>query len=217
MRVGSVAVVVALVVAASSLAEPTASQARQARPACAAIAQIGDSLTVPIAGALRAAYHRLGWGDVRVDAHGGRAIIERLSGDVNGLSVVARLRESGFHGCWVVALGTNDAANVAIGAVPGARTRIERMLDAIGNEPVLWVDVALVNNKGAYTRAAAGAFNTALRARVSGHSKARVFAWSTVVQRSWFGPDGVHYTSRGSLNFTAYLAAAVKANFAASM
>ena len=32
-----------------------------------------------------------------------------------------RIRRSGFEGCWVVALGTNDAANVAVGSASGQR------------------------------------------------------------------------------------------------
>jgi hypothetical protein len=112
-----------------------------------------------------------------------------------------------------VALGTNDAANIALGATPGPQTRIERLLDAIGDEPVLWVDVALVNRRGAYTRTAASAFNVALRKVASRHANTRVYAWSQVVQRSWFGADGVHYTSSGCRHFWTSVSAAVGATF----
>ncbi|MDW3213261.1 MAG: hypothetical protein R8G01_04630 [Ilumatobacteraceae bacterium] len=46
-----------------------------------------------------------------------------------------------FRGCWVVMIGTNDAANIAAGAALSAEERILRLLFVFGDEPVLrWSD-----------------------------------------------------------------------------
>ena len=45
----------------------------------------------------------------------------------------------GYHGCWVIALGTNDTADVYVGSNVDLAERIRRMMSVIGNEPVLWV------------------------------------------------------------------------------
>ncbi len=50
---------------------------------------------------------------LRLESSGGRSVIEHLDGQEDGEVVAKRIRKSGFHGCWVIALGTNDAANVA--------------------------------------------------------------------------------------------------------
>ena len=45
-----------------------------------------------------------------------------------------------IDGCWVMMVGTNDAANIAAGANASAEQRIRSMMDVIGGDPVLWVD-----------------------------------------------------------------------------
>ena len=51
----------------------------------------------------------------------------------------------------MVALGTNDAANVAVGSGYGYSERIDRMMEIIGDDPVLWVDVkTLTDRAGPY-------------------------------------------------------------------
>ena len=60
--------------------------------------------------------------DVRLDISGGRSVVEHLDGQEGGEEAARRLRRQGFHGCWVIALGTNDAANVDA----GSRLRLQR-------------------------------------------------------------------------------------------
>ena len=90
---------------------------------------------------LDAQYAAVGVGDFRNEISGARSIVERLTGQLNADEVAQQLRASGYHGCWVLALGTTDAANIAVGSRVSAAQRIDRMMAVIGDDPVLWVDV----------------------------------------------------------------------------
>ena len=81
---------------------------------------------------------------------GGRSIVETIGGEENAFDTVVRLREMGYQGCWVVTIGTNDAANVSIGGVPDLTTRLDRMMFLFGSEPVLWVDAVTRLDEGPY-------------------------------------------------------------------
>ena len=47
----------------------------------------------------------------------------------------------GYRGCWVIALGTNDTADVYVGSNVSLAALLNRMMSVIGNQPVLWVNV----------------------------------------------------------------------------
>ena len=76
-----------------------------------------------------------------MEVQGARSIEERFEGEPNAQEVAEAWKAEGFKGCWVLALGTNEAANVAAGSTVGVRERIEKMMAIIGDEPVLWVNV----------------------------------------------------------------------------
>ena len=90
----------------------------------------GDELT------LEQRYRDAGVSVVYPDNDGARAIIEHLDSDPNALEVAQAVRDNGFHGCWVLMVGTNDAANIAVGANVSAEARIRRLLDVIAGDPV---------------------------------------------------------------------------------
>jgi hypothetical protein len=48
----------------------------------------------------------------------------------------------------VLALGTNEAANVFVGSAVGEMERIELMMSTIGEEPVMWVNARSLVEKG---------------------------------------------------------------------
>ena len=117
---------------------------------CRSVVHIGDSLSVGLVSAAlipdEEMQHRrpvppVGVPDVRLEISGARSVIEHLDGQLAGEEVARRLRRNGFEGCWVVALGTNDAANVAVGSGHGYSDRIDRMMAIIGDDPVVWVDI----------------------------------------------------------------------------
>ena len=214
---------------AAALAVPLAGSVGATVPAepqtsCLAIAHIGDSISAGMESPthladedlrLRARYEGIGATDVRFDISGARSVVEHLAGQRNGAEAARRLRDEGFAGCWVVALGTNDAANVAVGSGYGYSERIDRMMEIIGDDPVVWVDVATRTEQGPYARGNMRRFNTALAKAHARYPAMRVFGWSDVVADEWFLPDGIHYTSDGSAYGAALIAAAVAEAFPA--
>ena len=187
--------------------------APRASTSCTAIAHIGDSISV---GMSDEPYERIGARDVRLDVSGARSAIERHEGRPNAVEAAEDLREDGFDGCWVIAIGTNDAANVAAGSSYGASERIDRVMEIVGDDPVLWVDAKTTTDKGFYADENMRLFNQALAKAHARHPTLEVFRWSEVALSSWFSPDGIHYTSTGYARRAALIAAAVAEAFPAS-
>jgi hypothetical protein len=194
------------------------------RTSCTSVVHIGDSTSIGLMSpvfladpALRidAQYARVGVTDFRNEISGARSTEERLQGQENALEVAARERAGGYHGCWVVALGTTDAANIAAGARLAAPARIDRMLAAIGDEPVLWVDVKTLRAKGPWSNPHMSAWNADLVAATARHPNLRVYDWAAVVQDAWFQRDGIHYTSAGYAERAHLIADALAAAFPA--
>ena len=105
--------------------------------------------------------------------------------------------EEGFDGCWVIAMGTNEAANVAAGSTVGYDERIDSMMSVIGDEPALWVNVRSLVTSGPYAAANMAAWNAALLAACDRYRNMRVFDWASAVRDEWFIPDGIHFTTPG--------------------
>jgi hypothetical protein len=194
----------------------------QPQTSCLSVAQIGDSLSVgldsPSLGPdarISARYADVGVRTLRFDASGGRSVIEDIDNQEGGEGVARRISDSGFDGCWVIALGTNDAADVDAGSPYGYSERIDRMMAIIGDHPVLWVDVKTIRNSGYYAAAHMRLFDQALAKAHARYPDLRVYAWSDVVADEWFVPDGIHYDTEGSTERAARLATALAAAFPA--
>ena len=155
----------------------------------------------------------IGVTDLRVEVSGGRSIVETLSGQENAADVVGRLRDTGFSGCWVIAVGTNDAANIAAGAARQADERIVAMMAAIGADRVLWIDAATVAESGFWASPNIVAWNGFLAAAVGSYPNLRIAPWSRIVRPEWFESDGIHPNAAGSAGRVEFVAAAVLANF----
>lgn len=126
-----------------------------------------------------------------------RAIIETFEGHPSGAMVAQAQIAQGFHGCWILALGTNEVDN-ASGGGPGFQTRIHRMMSIIGQQPVMWVDaITLVPPGGGYSEAGMERWNEAMLSDCASYPMMRVFDWSAYAQQRWFIPDGIHYYSPG--------------------
>ena len=129
---------------------------------------------------------------------GARAIIERYKGEPSGINIVTKYVAQGFRGCWVIALGNNDAANISIGARPGAEDRIDLVLNKIGDQPVLWVNTLTLVTQGPNDVSNMRAWNASLKQACTRHSNLRVYDWASEVQPDWFTPtDKIHYTTPG--------------------
>jgi hypothetical protein len=144
-----------------------------------------------------ARYEDVGVRTVRTDISGGRSIVEALPGQVNGYDAARGLVRGGYVGCWVLALGTDDTADVSAGSQTGLATRIGRMMSAARGEPVMWVNVKTLVASGPYAESAMLRWNAALLRACARYPNMRVFDWAAVVRRKWFISDGIHYSSAG--------------------
>ncbi|HEY1619030.1 MAG TPA: SGNH/GDSL hydrolase family protein [Streptosporangiaceae bacterium] len=173
---------------------------------CRSVAHIGDStsvdLTSPVtvpdpAHRLPAQYADVGVQHLRLSASGGRSIVETLPGQVNGYDVARDWWHAGYRSCWVFALGTNDAANVAAGSAIGLTARIDKMMSVAHGEPVLWVNTTTLLSSGPWSQANERAWDHALDAALARYPNMRVLNWAAIAKPGWFLADGIHYTEVG--------------------
>jgi lysophospholipase L1-like esterase len=151
-----------------------------------------------------------------MEIQGATSIVETLSGEQNAYQVAQSLINQGYNGCWVIALGTNDTADVYVGSNVSMAARIQRMMSLLGNQPVLWVNVTSLLNSGPYSEANMQQWNQALVQACPQYPSMRVFDWASVAQPSWFISDGIHYNSTGSAARAAAIANALAQGFPAS-
>jgi peptidoglycan/LPS O-acetylase OafA/YrhL len=135
--------------------------------------------------------------DTIPEISGGRSIVETLNGDPNAASVAQQQVSSGYRGCWILALGTNDVADVAVGSNVGLVARIARMMSITGSQPVLWIDAITLLSSSPYSEQGMQRWNQDLLAACRRYPTMRVFDWATHAKRQWFIPDGIHYYSPG--------------------
>ncbi len=185
---------------------PAALSAAGLRTSCTSVAHIGDSTSVGMvspaslpdaAQRLAAQYRDVGVRHVQIDASGGRSIVEELPGQQNGYLVATGWYSAGYRGCWVIALGTNDAANIDVGSNVGMQTRIAEMMAAVHGEPVLWVNTQTDLTSGPWAESNMQQWNSALVQASAHYPNMRIFNWAGMVQPGWHLSDGIHYTSAG--------------------
>jgi hypothetical protein len=129
---------------------------------------------------------------------GARSTVETYKGHPNAATVAQGYTGRGYHGCWILAVGTNDVANVHLGGKPGLAGRIGRMMSIVSHARVLWVDlVTLVAPGSPYAEQGMQAWNRDLVAACQRYPNMRVFDWASLARRKWFIPDGIHYYSPG--------------------
>lgn len=185
---------------------PPTTTAPPTATSCESVVHIGDSTSIGLMSeafiddpALRidGQYRRVGVGDVRLEISGARSVIERYKAP-NGDDVASELKANGYEGCWVLALGVTDAANVAAGAPVLHPERIDRMMAVIGDDPVLWLTVKTIATEGAWSGPNMPAWNEALLAAQARYPNIAVYDWAGIVNDEWFDPDGIHYTPAGN-------------------
>ena len=128
---------------------------------------------------------------------GATSVVESLPGTPNAQTMATGEIKSGYHGCWVIALGTNDTADVAVGSEVSRAQRIKTMMSIIGNQPVMWVEVKSILSSGPYAESNMEQWDQALQQALPNYPNMRLYNWPAVVQHSWFISDGIHYTSDG--------------------
>jgi peptidoglycan/LPS O-acetylase OafA/YrhL len=194
------------------------------RTSCSEVAHLGDSTSESLISPeylpdpsqrLGAEYARVGVSRSLMEIVGANSIVETLPGDEDGYQIAQSLVAQGYRGCWVIALGTNDTADVYVGSRVGLAARIKRMMSVIGNEPVLWVNVKSLLSSGPYSESDMQNWDNALLAACSSYPNMRVFNWAGMAQPGWFISDGIHYTSAGSAARAAAIADALATAFPA--
>ncbi|HTU76085.1 MAG TPA: acyltransferase family protein [Trebonia sp.] len=197
----------------------------QPRTSCTSVVHIGDStsdgLVLPSyqpnpANRIPARYKQIGVQNVHTEVVGGTSIVEEYDNQPNAQKVAARYRKSGYNGCWVLALGTNDTADVAAGSNVGVAMRIKRMMSTIGNQPVMWITVRSLLSTGDYSEQNMEKWNQALQAALPHYPNMRVYDWASVAQVPWFINDKIHYTTAGYAARGELIADALAAAFPAN-
>jgi lysophospholipase L1-like esterase len=174
---------------------------------CNSVAYIGDSTSegMVLPNYLPNPDHRLGAQYARVGAtsqyleiSGARSIVETLSEEqASGYALVRELKADGFEGCWVIALGMNDTANVYVGSMVGLEARIRRMMRVMGDQPVMWLTVKTLVKSGPFAEANMQDWNRTVVDACAKYPNVRVFDWASLAEGSWYISDGTHYTSEG--------------------
>ncbi len=190
-------------------------QQDQLRTSCTSVAHIGDSTSdglissdyLPDRGQrIQARYEDVGVQTVYTDITGARSVVEVLPGTTNAYDAAKHLIRDGFSGCWVLALGTNDTADVAVGSNVDLAARISEMMTVTKGEPVMWVNVISLLHSGPYSEGDMQKWNTALMRACARYPNMRVFNWAALPKPGWFINDGIHYTSAGYEKRALYIA-----------
>jgi hypothetical protein len=193
-------------------------QAPPTHTSCHSVVYIGDSTSD---GEVRADYvsnarlrlpaqlKKVGVTKTLPEVSGARSIVETWHGLPNAATVAKQDISQGFRGCWILALGTNEAADVEAGSNVGPAARIARMMAILGDQPVMWVNAITLEHSSAYTERAMQRWNKDLLGACRQHPQMRVFDWAAHAKPRWFIPDGIHYTSAGYVIRTRLIARAL--------
>jgi hypothetical protein len=195
------------------------------RTACTSVVHIGDSTSEGLISAdyepnpanrIPARYADVGVKQSIMKIVGATSVVESLPGTPNAYDMASQVKKDGFNGCWVLALGTNDTADVYVGSNVNRVQRIQKMMSLIGNQPAMWVEVTSLLSTGPYSEQNMELWNQALHQVQSQYPNMRIYDWPAVAQRSWFINDGIHYTTIGYAHRATAIADALAKAFPAS-
>jgi peptidoglycan/LPS O-acetylase OafA/YrhL len=173
---------------------------------CGQVVHVGDSTSIGLMSSayqpnkknwVDAQYRKVGVSDVEIDISGARSVVERWHHLPNAQDAVRSELDRGYQGCWVIAMGTNEAANQAVGGPVRSKERIDLIMKPIGDHPVLWLTVKTKKTRGPYANREMRKWNAALLDGCRRYPNMRVYDWAGEVEDSWFINDGIHFTTRG--------------------
>ena len=194
------------------------------RTSCTGVAHIGDSTSDGLnspdylpnpAQRITARYEDVGVKHVYLDISGARSVVEVLPGQVNGYNAAKALTRKGFRGCWVIALGTDDTADVVVGSQVSRQSRIARMMSAAHGEPVMWVNARTLLPRGPYAESGMQQWDNSLLQACARYPNMRIYDWASAAKPRWFISDGVHYSSAGYAHRSRMIAQALAEAFPA--
>ncbi|WP_298446636.1 GDSL-type esterase/lipase family protein [Gordonia sp. (in: high G+C Gram-positive bacteria)] len=192
---------------------------------CTEVTHIGDSTSVGIddpakftdpADRLSSQYQRVGVKNTVLDAAGGRSIVETVNGEPNAVQVIQSQLAKGRTGCWVIAMGVNDAADIAVGSTVDADQRIDRVMNLLKGQQVLWPTVATAApSNPAYADTHMREFDAALTRAAARYPNLRIYDFAAETQPSWY-VDGIHYNADGLAQRNRLFATALATAFPAA-
>lgn len=173
---------------------------------CTRVVETGDSTSEGLispaylpnpADRIQAQLRDVGVIDYHPEIEGAQSTLETYDGQPNAQARVSAEWESGFRGCWIFGLGTNDSANQAVGSTVDSDQRIRSMMNLVHGEPVLWITVKTLLSTTPYEDSFQQKWNAALERACLVYPNMRVYDWRSEVQDSWYIADKIHYTSEG--------------------
>jgi peptidoglycan/LPS O-acetylase OafA/YrhL len=174
--------------------------------ACTGVVHVGDSTSIGLMDPgylpdpkdrIDSQYRRVGASRVQTDILGARSIVEHYRGQPNAQEAAAKRIDAGYDGCWVFALGTNEAADVAVGSTVGLDRRIDLLMQEIKGQPALWLTVRTLRTSGPWAEGQMQKWNAALLRACGRYPNMRVYDWAAQVKDWWYIPDGIHFTTPG--------------------
>jgi peptidoglycan/LPS O-acetylase OafA/YrhL/lysophospholipase L1-like esterase len=218
-------------VASATAATPVASAAGTApaaRPpgvpmtSCREVLHVGDSTSLGLVSSyvlpnaddqIGARYRAVGVERFLPEIRGARSMVEMYRDEPNATQVVRQQTASGYAGCFVLALGTNDSANTG-GDVARLGARIDAMMALIGaDDPALWTTTRTLHDHGPYQNANMQSWTQALTQACTRHPNMRVYDWASEVKDEWFSKDGIHPGGTGYRERAARMARALARAF----
>jgi lysophospholipase L1-like esterase len=192
------------------------------RTSCEEIVHIGDSTSEGLVSAefvekpkqlIQNQYARVGVKTAHLEVAVARSIYETADGIPNAEAVATAWADKGFDGCWVFALGTNDATNVAAGSTVGLDERIDSMMSVAKDAPVLWVNLRSHDATGYAAESNMQDWDDALLKACQKYPNMRVYDWASDAKSKWFSDDGVHFTAEGNAARARLIADALRVAF----
>lgn len=145
---------------------------------------------------------------------GGRSLVEELDGTPNGVKAIESLVDE--VDCVVIAMGTNDGANIAVGSQEDEASRIASALSAAQGKPVFWLTPVISPNAAVngYTPESAEKFTASVHdsgkeIMREGDSPLSIIDLSDKTEDDWF-TDGIHYTTEADQHRAEAVAEAVE-------
>jgi len=197
---------------------------RSTQTSCTEIVHIGDSTSTGLIGkkylkedeAIPAQYARVGVTKQHFEIAGGRSIEEGYKTARPAKRSAEKWEKQGFSGCWVLALGTMDAAAVAKGIRPGLRSRIQTMMDIVGDDPVMWVNLKGRRSGGPWGARSLANWNKMLQSFCEKYPNMRIYNWAGDVKKTWYISDGIHQNTEGYRYRAQFIADALAQAFPAN-
>jgi peptidoglycan/LPS O-acetylase OafA/YrhL len=205
-------------------ANPADGGAPTLRTSCEQVVHIGDSTSLGLMSPdylpdrdtwIDAQYRKVGVGAVDTDILGARSIVERWHNQPNAQEAVQARLSRGYAGCWVIAMGINEAANQAVGSPVDSAERIDLIMKLTGQQPVLWLTARTLNSSGPYANRGMQKWNQALAEACARYPTMRVYDWASQVKDSWYITDGIHFTTKGYAERSRRIARALATAFPA--